>query len=112
MRLPGRRHEGSAVAGVRRPLAPPLGHERPLPLLPGDTLYGRVLLLRRVRLRWWLRALYLEGAIVAGFVLYLADWASAWVMVALPAAIGVAVKVYDLALVAGPGQAPGGRGPG
>jgi hypothetical protein len=64
------------------------------------TWYATVLRLRRVRLHWLVRALYLEGAAVVGIVLYLADAASAWVIVALPAAVAVAVKIYDVVLEA------------
>jgi hypothetical protein len=67
---------------------------------PPATLYARVLFLRRTRLRWWVRSIYLEGAVVVGFVLYLANVASAWVIVVLPAAIAVMVKVYDLVVSA------------
>ncbi len=70
------------------------------------TLYGRLLRLRAVRLRWWVRAIYVEGAVAVGIVLYLADWASAWVLLALPAAVAVAVKLYDLVLVVATGGSP------
>ena len=68
------------------------------PPAAGRTWYARILRLRRVRLHWLVRALYLEGAAVLGIVLYLANAASAWVILALPAAIALAVKVYDLVL--------------
>ncbi len=68
------------------------------PTRPARTWYGTVLRLRRARLHWLVRALYLEGAAVLGIVLYLANAASAWVILALPAAIAVAVKLYDMVL--------------
>lgn len=86
---------------------------------PALGLYGRLLRLHRTALPWWLRAVYVEGAVLLGFVLYLADAASAWVMLALPVAIAAAVKVYDTALAstypagpAAPGEAGQSRAPG
>lgn len=66
---------------------------------PGAGVYGRVLRLRRTVLPWWLRAVYVEGAVLVGFVLYLADAASAWVILVLPLAVAASVKLYDAVLV-------------
>jgi hypothetical protein len=70
--------------------------EGPRPVAARQPLYARLLRLRRTRLHWLLRALYFEGALALGVVLYLADAASAWVIVALPVTIAVAVKIYDV----------------
>lgn len=65
----------------------------------GAGVYGRVLRLRRTVLPWWLRAVYVEGSVLVGFVLYLADAASAWVIVVLPLAVAASVKLYDAVLI-------------
>jgi hypothetical protein len=59
-------------------------------------LYARVLRLRHVRPNSWQRALFVEGAIAVAIVIVLADLASAWLILALPAAISVLVKFHDV----------------
>jgi hypothetical protein len=59
-------------------------------------LYWRVLRLHHVRPNGWQRALLVEGVIATAVTLALADVASAWALVALPAATAVMVKANDV----------------
>lgn len=59
-------------------------------------LYWRVLRLRHVRPNGWQRALLVEGVFGVAGVLVLADVASAWTLVALPAVVALLVKANDV----------------
>jgi hypothetical protein len=59
-------------------------------------MYWRVLRLRYVRPNGWQRALFVEGVLAVSLVLVLADVASAWTLLALPAASAAAVKAHDV----------------
>ena len=59
-------------------------------------LYWRVLRLRHVRPNGWQRAVLFEGVTAVAVTLVLADVASAWTLVVLPAATAVVVKAHDL----------------
>lgn len=71
---------------------PGLAREAP----PGGSIYGRLLRLRHIRPNAWQRALFIEGSLVAGIVLVLADLASAWLIPVLPVAVAAVVKFHDL----------------
>jgi len=81
------------------------------------TTYARVLRLRHLRLAGWQAVLLFDGVLVLAVLLVLADLATAWTLLVLPAAVALAVKGQDL--VAGalagsdprPGPAPRGRRP-
>ena len=59
-------------------------------------LYWRLLRLRHVRPNGWQRALFAEGSFVAAALLVMADLASAWLLVVLPATVAAVVKLHDL----------------
>ena len=67
-------------------------------------LHARLLRLRHVRLRAWQRAVLLDGSFALAVLLVLADVASAWALLVLPAVVAAVVKVHDV--VAGWLQAP------
>ena len=77
MRLPG-----------RTPAQP-----RPTKKVP---IYPRLLRLRHVHPNAWQRATLGEGALAVAVLLVLADLASAWTLLALPAAVAVIVKAHDV----------------
>lgn len=82
----------------------PLVHGRPLHVRP---LHSRLLRLRHTHLARLQTLVLFDGALVVGVLLALAELASAWTPLALPAAVAVAVKGYDV--VAGlAGPLPGG----
>jgi len=56
----------------------------------------RLLRLRHLRLAGWQRFVLGDVPIVAAVLLVLADLASAWLLVALPAAVGAMVKLHDV----------------
>jgi len=58
--------------------------------------YPQLLRLKHVHPNAWQRAVLGEGMILAGGLLALADVASAWSMLVLPAAVAVVVKAHDL----------------
>ena len=58
--------------------------------------YVRLLRLRHLRLRAWHRALLGEGSVAVSGLLVLADLATAWTLIALPAAVAGMVKAHDL----------------
>jgi hypothetical protein len=68
------------------------------------TWYVRLLRLRRVRPGFWTETLYVYGAALVGLVLYLADLASAWTILALPVAVAATVKLHDLVADARPAE--------
>ncbi|HEY5336377.1 MAG TPA: hypothetical protein VIJ71_10215 [Mycobacteriales bacterium] len=83
-----------------------------VPFLPGvgedadgTTWYVRLLRLRRVRPGFWTETVYVYGAALVGVVLYLADLATAWTILALPLTVAVTVKLYDLVASALPDDA-------
>ncbi|MBC7374881.1 MAG: hypothetical protein H7323_12910 [Frankiales bacterium] len=59
-------------------------------------LYPRLLRLRHVHPNAWQRAAVGEGALAVAVLLVLADLASAWTLLALPAAVAVIVKAHDV----------------
>ena len=59
-------------------------------------LYWRMLRLHQVRPNGWQRAVLVEGVTAVAVTLVLADVASAWTLVVLPAATAVVVKAHDL----------------
>lgn len=59
-------------------------------------LYWRALRLKHLRPNGWQRALLLEGVLAVAVVLVLADAASAWTIVVLPATVALVVKAHDL----------------
>lgn len=59
-------------------------------------LYPQLLRLRHVHPNAWQRAVLGEGMAVVGGLLALADLASAWSIVILPAAVAVVVKAHDV----------------
>jgi hypothetical protein len=59
-------------------------------------LYWRILRLRHVRPNSWQRAAFFEGSLAVAAVLVLADLASAWLLIALPAAVALVVKAHDV----------------
>ena len=59
-------------------------------------LYWRVLRLRHVRPNSWQRAVFFEGSLGVAAVLVLADLASAWLLLVLPAVVAVVVKGNDV----------------
>lgn len=63
---------------------------------PHRSAYARLLRLRRLRLTGWQRALLVEGVLVVGALLALADAVSAWTVVVLPVAVAAAVKAQDV----------------
>ncbi len=94
MKLPGRPgppHEGSPHEG------PP--HEGPPHASPAPAkkpLYPRLLRLQHISPSAWQRAVLGEGALGVGVLLAMADLASAWSVVVLPAAVAAVVKAHDL----------------
>ena len=81
----------------------PRSHERPrpLPVVPAappasGSFYQSLLRLHRFRPTGLQRILFLEGSVVVGTVLALADVASAWIIPVLPAAVAVVVKFEDV----------------
>jgi len=56
----------------------------------------RLLRLRHLRLAGWQRFVLGDVPVVAAVLLVLADLASAWLLVALPAAVGAMVKLHDV----------------
>ena len=63
-------------------------------------LYPQLLQLKHVHPNAWQRAVLGEGMAVLGGLLALADVASAWSILVLPAAVAVVVKAHDV--LAGP----------
>jgi len=59
-------------------------------------LYPRLLRLKHVHPNAWERAVLGEGMAVLGALLAMADVASAWSVVALPAGVAVVVKAHDV----------------
>ncbi|HEU5033165.1 MAG TPA: hypothetical protein VFT62_00245 [Mycobacteriales bacterium] len=59
-------------------------------------LYWRLLRLHAVRPNGWQRVLLVEGVLLVSLVLVLADAASAWTLLVLPAVSAVVVKVHDV----------------
>ena len=59
-------------------------------------IYSRVLGLRYIRPSGWQRAVFIEGAFALGIVLTLADVATAWTILVLPAIVAVIVKAHDV----------------
>jgi hypothetical protein len=80
--------EGGAGATARR-RAGRTGSAKP-------PLYWRLLRLRHVRPNGWQRALLVEGVLAVAVTLVLADVASAWTLVVLPAAAAATVKGHDV----------------
>jgi hypothetical protein len=68
----------------------------PKPHVKAQPLYWRVLRLRHVRPNSWQRALFFEGSLAVAVVLVLADLASAWLLLVLPAAVAAVVKGNDV----------------
>ena len=58
--------------------------------------YARLLRLRQLQLRGWHRALLAEGSMAVSGFLVLADLATAWTLIVLPAAVAAMVKAHDL----------------
>jgi hypothetical protein len=72
--------------------------------------YARVLRLRHTGLARWQAVLLFDAALVVGVLLALAEVATAWTPVVLPAVVALVVKAYDVvAGLAGP-LPPGRRG--
>ena len=67
-------------------------------------LYPRVLRLRNVHPNGWQRAVLVEGMALAGGLVALADRASAWAPVILPAGAAVVVKFHDILAGVLPGR--------
>lgn len=61
-----------------------------------EPLYPRVLGLKHVHPNGWQRALLVEGMAVAGGLVALADRATAWAPLILPAGTAVVVKFHDV----------------
>ena len=61
-----------------------------------EPLYPRILRLRNVAPNGWQRALLLEGMALTGALVALADRATAWAPVVLPAGAAVLVKFHDI----------------
>lgn len=61
-----------------------------------EPLYPRVLRLRHVHPSGWQRLLFWEGSFVVALLLWGADVASGWVVVALPLAVAAVVKANDV----------------
>ena len=59
-------------------------------------LYWRLLRLQHVRPNGWQRAVLFEGVTAVAVTLVLADVASAWTLVVLPAATALIVKAHDV----------------
>src|SRR3954452_17032012 len=59
-------------------------------------LYWRMLRLHHVRPNGWQRAILVEGVTAVAVTLVLADVASAWTLVVLPATAALLVKAHDL----------------
>lgn len=71
-------------------------------------LYWRILRLRNIRPNGWQRAALVEGVLAVSITLVLADVASAWTLLILPAASAAVVKAHDLltGLLRGPAPDP------
>jgi hypothetical protein len=66
-------------------------------------LYPRLLRLRHTRLARWQAVLLFDAVLVVGVLLALAEVATAWTPVVLPAVVALVVKAYDVvAGLAGP----------
>jgi hypothetical protein len=61
-----------------------------------EPLYPRVLRLKHVQPKAWQRALLVEGMAIAGGLVALADKATSWAPLILPAAAAVVVKFHDI----------------
>lgn len=85
--------EGVATSGGTAPVPPGPTRGRP-PARP--PLYPRLLRLRHVAPNGWQRAVLGEGSFAVAAVLVLADRATAWTLVVLPAAVAGVVKGHDL----------------
>lgn len=59
-------------------------------------LYDSVLRLRHLRLARWQRLLLAEGSVVVAVLVVLAELASPWLLLALPVAVAVLVKLHDV----------------
>ena len=59
-------------------------------------LYWRMLRLHQVRPNGWQRAILVEGVTAVAVTLVLADVASAWTLVVLPATAALLVKAHDV----------------
>jgi hypothetical protein len=64
--------------------------------VPRRPLYARLLRLRRLRLGAWQRAALGEGSLALAALLVLADLASAWALLVLPAVVAALVKAHDV----------------
>lgn len=63
---------------------------------PATPLYWRLLRLRTIRPNGWQRALLVEGVLLVSVVLVLADVATAWTLLVLPAVSVALVKGHDV----------------
>jgi len=63
---------------------------------PPPPVYSRVLGLRHLRLARWQTGVLFDGALVVGVLLALAELASAWAPVVLPAVVAGVVWVFDV----------------
>ena len=61
-----------------------------------EPLYPRVLRLQHVHPNGWQRAILVEGMALAGGLAALADLATAWAPLVLPAAAAAVVKFHDV----------------
>ena len=68
----------------------------PVAVTAKPPMYWRLLRLRYIRPNGWMRALFVEGSVGLAVVLVLAEKASIWTIVALPAVVAVLVKANDL----------------
>jgi hypothetical protein len=79
------------------------GPEAEAPEADSRPVYARVLRLRHTRLARWQAALLFDAVLVVGVLLALAEVATAWTPVVLPAVVALVVKAYDVvAGLAGP----------
>lgn len=91
----------SALADGAEPEASTAPTEQPVdapmrPVAPRMPVYPRLLRLRHVHPNGWQRAMLGEGMAVVGALLALADVATAWSVLVLPAAVAAVVKGHDL----------------
>lgn len=89
------------IDGAYRPAAPGAGtNDQPARREgkggDGRSAYLTVLRLRHIHPNGWQRALLLEGVIALAAVLVLADLASAWLLLVLPAVVTALVKLHDV----------------
>ena len=86
----------AATGETPEPAVNDAGDLQPKRHVKSPPLYWRALRLRHVHPNSWQRALFFEGSLAVAAVMVLADLASAWLLLALPAFVALVVKGHDV----------------